>query len=102
MFLVDINLLIVRCLNVLSGINCEGVRKSLPVVDLTKVVETAQKTGAENTSEIMVLHIVCYLFIKLGRKRRCFAGVSCCPIVENEPDGVPVAGKIYRISSSLV
>ncbi|XP_062502910.1 integrator complex subunit 7-like [Corticium candelabrum] len=57
----DINLLIVRCLNVLSGINCEGVRKSLPVVDLTKVVETAQKTGAENTSEIMVLVVALLL-----------------------------------------
>lgn len=55
---VDICLFIIRCLNVLSGVNCEVVRKSLSVVDLTKIVETAQKTNTDNASEIVVRHVV--------------------------------------------
>jgi integrator complex subunit 7 len=50
----DVGLLIVRCLNVLGGINHEEVRKSLLINDLTKLVETAQKLATENASEIVV------------------------------------------------
>ena len=64
-YLVDVGLLIIRCLNVLGSINHEEVRKSLSVNDLTKLVETAQKLAAENASEIMVC-MVCDLLMKVS------------------------------------